>query len=66
IAGGILRHITVMVVAMVAAYLMGPGRPGAYELIVQLILVAFAGLVPGILGFAIGWGIELVRNKKST
>lgn len=53
------------VAGMARVYSQGPGRPGVYELIVQLILVMFAGVVLGIAGFVIGWGIDLVARKKS-
>ena len=54
------------VVALVHAYVQAPGMPGIYELVLQLIIVGFVGLVPGILGFAIGWGVDLAVKKKST
>lgn len=62
---GMLAGLGRGIAAMARVYWEGPGRPGVYELIVQLILVMFAGLVLGTMGFLVGWGIDLVARKKS-
>ena len=63
---GVVAGIAYGLAALVHAYAQAPNMPGICELFVQLIIVGFFALVPGILGFAIGWGADWVAKKKST
>ena len=63
---GVVAGVAYGVATLVHAYAQAPGMLGICELVLQLIIVGFVGLVPGILGFAIGWGVDLAAKKKST
>lgn len=62
VLGGIAYGLTVLV----RAYAKASDMPGICELVLQLIILGFVALVPGILGFALGWGADCVAKKKST
>jgi hypothetical protein len=63
---GVVAGIAYGLAVLVRAYAQAPDMPGICELILQLIILSFFALVPGILGFAIGWGADWVAKKKST